>query len=404
MPHSRFLPVTGATLLAVGLAAVAAAPAGAQSPAPGPQGSSILTLRGSVPDRLSKQKVRITAGKPASRKGSVVTLPTSGGAINAKGTGGTVEHGGTIKLQRGSRSLVLSAPVLRIGSASSLRATVGKRSQALFVVRRPKGSVRLNGLAQTATIQNVYVNLTSGGAKVVNRALRLSGSRAIRPGRFATLTTNAVVRAPASGPVAPAAPTVPLDRPATAVPVAAATVVWRQRSSWLQYIHSGRGTAADGGTTALEGAVAGPVESLPTAGNGDPVAIPYTYSFPFTSGWYDPISGQAAVDFAGALRHKFPAHGIDMYVRNPSVLLNGATSSVAATVGGTAGSVLTEAQGTYVSLDASASPRTQSGNVVTITGIPGRVPTGAGDGVFKGFYPDGDAYGSIDTLQLTLGQ
>lgn len=393
--------------VAVGLALVVAGAAVAPASAATAKatGTSRLTLAGPAATTLKQRGVKVSVVRPGKADSRSFLLPVSGGKVDAKGKTATVEHRGALRLKRGKRTLTLNVPTLQVGKQSKLRVRVGKRSSSLFSVRIPSGAGKLNGTAQTVVLQNVDVRLTAAGARTISAKLGLRGRKAVRAGGFANLLVDAALRPvgstppPSTGP----APAPPIQQPSTVVPVTAAQIVWRQRPSWLQYIQSGAGSNPQGGTTALEGATPGPIESLPTT-NGDLISLPYTYSFPFASGWYDPVSGTASVSFTGGLRHLFPAHTIDLTVRNPRVVLNGAQSQIEATVSGQAGGTVPAATGTYVALNAAASPRTVEGNVVTVTNIPGAVPTGAGAGVFQGFYPDGDPYGGIDRLQLTLGQ
>lgn len=388
--------------LALVVAGVAVAPASAATAKA--TGTSRLTLGGPAATTLKQRGVKVSVVRPGKAEARSFLLPVSGGKVDAKGKTATVQHGGALRLKRGKRTLTLTVPTLTVGKQSKLSARIGKRSSSLFTVRIPSGAGKLNGTAQTIVLQNVDVRLTAAGAKTISGKLGLRGRKALRAGGFANLLVDAALRpVGATPPPSTGTPAPPVQQPASVVPVTAAQIVWRQRPSWMQYIQSGAASNPQGGTTVLDGATPGPIESLPTT-NGDLISLPYTYSFPFASGWYDPATGTASVSFTGGLRHLYPAHTIDLSVRNPRVVLNGAQSQIEATVSGQAGGLVPAKTGTYVALNAAASPRTVEGNVVTVTNIPGAVPTGAGAGVFQGFYPDGDPYGGIDRLQLTLGQ
>ncbi|MGX6448416.1 HtaA domain-containing protein [Patulibacter sp. S7RM1-6] len=392
---SPLRPLAG---VALAPAALVAAPAVAGAATTTTSGSTRLTLDGPAATALQRQGVKVSVLGPAKKRSGAFVLPVKGGKVNAKGSVATVQHGGRLRLRHGKRSITLGRMAMKIGKTSKVSGRLGSTTRTLFTVRVPKGAATMNGTTKTVSVQNVDLRLTAGTARALNRSLGLK----LRAGRIANLLTEAIVSAPPATPAPTPAPTTPAPPTSTAVPVVAASVVWRQRTSWMQYVESGR-TAEnpDGGTTTLEGAVAGPVESLPDR-SGNPIAIPYTHSYPFASGWYDPATGTGSIAFSGGIRHRFPSHGIDLSVRNPTIELNGASSKLVATLSGQTGSTLAPTTTEYVALDASASPRTQEGNVVTITGIPGTVPA-ASSGVFAGFYAAGEPYGSIDQLQLTLG-
>ncbi|WP_210496061.1 HtaA domain-containing protein [Patulibacter sp. SYSU D01012] len=388
-------PLAGSLVLVAALAAPAVA--GAKTTA---SGSTRLTLDGPAARTLEQRGVRVAAVAPAKKRSGQFVLPIAGGKVSSARVA-TVRLRGGLRLTRGGRQVVLRSLVLKVGRSSKVTARVGGRSRTLFTVRSPKGAVTLNRAGQSVAVQNVALRLTAGGAKLLSPRLGLTGKQRLSAGTLATLLTDARVAAPVAAP-APTTPATPA--PSTAVPIVAASIVWRQRPSWLQYMETGKAYNGQpdplGGTSALDGAVPGPVEEQRTS-NGSVVAIPYTYAFPFASGWYDTATGRAQIQFAGGLRHRYMDHGIDLTVRNPLVELNGAASRIVATVGNAATSA-PAASTNYVSLDATKAAASLDGNVITITGIPGTFPSDV-SGTFSGFYAAGEPFGSVDALRLTLG-
>lgn len=389
-------PLAGSLVLAAVLASPAVA--GATSAA---TGTTRLTLDGPAARTFEQRGVKVAAVKPATKRSGRFVLPVSGGKVSSAKVA-TVKLRGGLRLSRGGRKVVLGSMVLKVGRASKVTAKVGGRTRTLFTVRSPKGAVTLNRAGQSVAVQNVALRLTPGAAKLLSPRLGLKGKRRLTAGTVANLLTDARVAAPAAAP-APAAPVA--ATPSTAVPITTASIVWRQRPSWLQYMETGRSYNGQpdplGGTSAIDGAVPGPVEEQRTS-NGTVVAIPYTYAFPFASGWYDTATGRAQIQFTGGLRHRYMDHGIDLTVRNPLVELNGAASRIVATVGNAATSAPATSTN-YVSLDATKAAASLSGNVITVTGLPGTFPPDA-TGTFSGFYSAGEPFGGIDALQLTLGR
>jgi hypothetical protein len=403
--------ITGSAALVAALAV----PATVSAATPASTGTTTVTVQGPVATALRTRGVRTTAVGPATTTPARrIVLPVDGGRVNAAGTVATVEHEGGLRLRLGSRSVTLASPVVKLGRRSTVRVRLGGATRTVFTLRTSSGALALDGAKGTATTKALDLQLTATGVRLISARLGLRGQRRLPTGRFARVKVDARLgtgsgtgggTSTGAAPATPA-PAGPPAQTSTAVPVVSAAVVWRQRPSWLQYIETGRTAGGepdpDGGTSALDGATAGPVEQLRSS-NGNVVAIPYTYAFPFTSGWYDPTTGRASVSFGGGLRHRYIDHTIDLRVQSPTIELDGASSRLVATVSGQQGAPPEGVRGAYVALDATKAQASRDGNVVTITGIPGAVPTGAGGSVFSGFYPDGDPYGSIDALQLTLG-
>jgi hypothetical protein len=258
----------------------------------------------------------------------------------------------------------------------------------------------------------VKVRLTRAGARLVRRRLGLDS---VRAGTLGHLSARATVPAGgtggdggsggggagrgggqtppactpdyASGPIEPAPPAA--ARPAGAVDIAGATIAWRPRASFIQYVNSGEGA------TASDGATAAAPETAP--GSSEPLV--YAFGFELEPGsWYDPATGTAGVLAHGSVRFRYSGHGIDITVRDPEIALDGASSNAVFTLGGASCTDLDDVRGTMLDLI----PGTPATNGATrdYGAIPARI-TATGSSMFSGFYLPGDAWGSI-AVALTV--
>ncbi len=344
--------------------------------------ATTVTLDGPAAATLRAQGVRFVAIPPATLKGKDLQLPTRSFA------GSTMTHSGGLQLRgRPGRTLALT----------SVRRTAGRRPLLTVMLAGRRASLaRLS----SATAPTMTVNAVT--AEVIRRRLglsraprgRLGSLRTVAgalsgpstpttttpsPGSTATPTspttpepgkkTVCAAAAPGSAP-GPARPT----RPATARDVVTGSLTWHVRDSFTDYIASGEGTSA------VDGAVA-------AAPSGSP-PLAREFSFPFRDGWVDPVSGAAAVRFTGCVRFTYAAHGIAIEAQEPEIeLAPGAARAVYRFSGASAKA------GRSVLGDLTWAAPATSGETRTWNQIPAKIPVGAADSVFAGFYFPGDPFG-----------
>ncbi|HEY4097123.1 MAG TPA: HtaA domain-containing protein [Baekduia sp.] len=395
--------------------AALALPAGVGA-APAGSGTSVLRLEGAAARALSAQGVKVGAVAPAKAAGTRLTLPVATASV---GVGATLGYGGGVRLKAGKRSVTLSALRLSLAKDSRLRARVGGRTVTVLTVAGARRDV--DKARGTVALKGASVRLTAAGAAAVRRALHL---RRLAPGTLGRLTVDArrgaaggttgggtgaapgsgTGSAPATGPGAPGTTTPsapgttapanpgppPLARPATAVDITAATITWHVRDSFIQYINAGEGTTVSAGATA----------DPPSVQPGSSVPLTYAFHFPFTGGWYDPVSGAVRVTYAGTVTFGFRAHGIKLTAADPEIELAGGGSRA---IFRTANAGETPSRGVLETLSPAAAAGTThspDGTAHAYTQIPGAIPADAGASVFAGFYAAGDPFGWI-TVELT---
>lgn len=374
--------MTTAAMLA---ALAAAAPA---------HGATTIATTGAAADGLRAQGVRITAVSPARATRTRIRLPIAAGTVAGSAT---LDHGGSVRLRRGRRSVTLSRWQARLGTRATLTARVAGRR--MTVLQGPAGSrLKLDSASETASLAGARVTLTRAAAAVIKRRL---GLRRAPRGALGRVTVAASLRgAPPARPLtpSPAAPGSPgggggtttpspaadplptLARPASATDATAATITWHVRESFIQYINGGEGTSTSGGATSAP----------PTVEEGSPEPLVYEFHFPFASGWRDGASAKAALSYTGNVNFSYRAHGIDMDAQAPEIELNGADSRAIFRIDGKR-EVLVDLDLTKAA-SISTSP---DGHTHTYERVPGFIPEGTGDSVFAGFYLPGDEFGWV---------
>lgn len=341
--------------LAVVLVAVLAAPVAARA----------ATLEdafslGPTATALRAQGVKLVPVPPAEITGPAWTLPVQ------QRRGKTVIHAGGLLLRRGSRTLVLTSLRTPASGPGSVTALVAGRRLAIARVSA-----------------NSRVSLNAAFTRIVRRRLALPHTVSATFGvlRRSPVLTGAPVT---PEPAAPSTPTSPgtgtttstpaaLERPATAKDVAAATITWHIRDSFVEYLD---------GTGPLDGAVA-------AAPSGSPSLV-REYRLPLQSGWYDPATGRADVRFTGGVRFYHVAHGLEIEARNLEVQLVPGSSLALADFSGAA--VTKPGRGPLVNLTFAA-PAVAPDTTATWAKLPGTIPAGADTSVFAGFYFPGDDFG-----------
>ncbi|HEV7496286.1 HtaA domain-containing protein [Baekduia sp.] len=395
----------GRSVLCCCIVGAIALPAGASAATPAGSGTSVLTLQ---TEALGVLGVTTSAVAPARAKGSRFTFPVTTASV---GTAATLGHAGGLRLRAGTRSVVLSAPRVRLAKDSRLTARIGKATVTVFTVDGAKR--KLSSTAGAVTLRGAKIRLTVAGAAALRRALHL---RRLSPGVLGTLTVDAKRSATTTGSEPSGAPTpggtttapggttttpgpsapidlggpAPLARPATAVDVTAAAITWHVRESFIRYINTGEGTATSGGATA----------DPPTVLPGSSVPLVYDFHFPFKDGWYDPVSKTARVTYAGTVTFTYNDHGIKFTASDPEIEIAAGTTSRA--IFATANMTPVK-RGVLVKLDPGAAASTvhsPDGTDQAYAQIPGSIPADAGASVFAGFYVANDPFGWI-SVDLT---
>jgi hypothetical protein len=395
----------GRSVICCCIVGAAALPTGAGAATPAGSGTSVLTLQTVV---LGVDGITTSAVAPAKAKGSRFTFPVKTASV---GTAATLGHAGGLRLRAGTRSVVLSAPRVRLAKDSRLTVKVGKATVAVLTIDGAKR--KLDATAGTVALRRAKVRLTVAGAAALRRAL---GLKRLSPGVLGTLTVDAKrgtttgagttgATTPAGGTTTTPGPTTttpgpatpvdlggpaPLARPATAVDVTAASITWHVRDTFIQYINTGEGTTASGGATA------GPPTVRP--GSSEPLA--YDFHFPFKAGWFDPVSKTARLAYAGTVTFTYQAHGIKLTATDPEIEIAGGASRA---IFVTANTGTTAKRGVLVKLDPAAATVAHSpdGASHTYSQIPGSIPADAGASVFAGYYVAGAPFGWVDVDFIT---
>ena len=376
------------TLLLAALIASLALPAGALAA----EGSTSIDLGGPALSKLRSQGVKLVAKRPAKLARGTLTLPVRQGVV---GSVAYLNHGGSLSLRKGKKVVKLTRLQSLLGTKSHLNATLGDRRLKLLEISGTTPS--LNASVGSASARNVKVTLTATAARAIKKGLKLKRAPS---GRFGRATVDALVDGtgtspgggdgpgpgggdgpPSSGPITDEPPV--LARPATAVNITSATVVWHVRDSWIRYV------STEEDVQAIEGATPG----APVAGDQHPCAdapnaaappLVYSYTLPFASGWHDAASGQAAIYTSGGAHFSYPGHGIDLKARNLEIELTGATARVIARFAGSGSSNPGDKRAVLVNL---AAP---------VAGLyKGSIPSGGSESVFGGFYTPGAGFGCV---------
>ena len=381
--------LTGALVIT----ALAAAPAAASDAPVG--GTTTLELEGSAAATLRGQSARLSTLRPAVSSGVTAALPVRRARI---GRTALLDHGGSVRLRARRRTLTLQDVRVDLGAQPSLSARVAGTRLTLGWVRLQRWP--LDAQARTVDVASARVVLTRLGAATLRRRL---GLRRTPRGQLFRLAVSAKPGGTLSAPAATSTTTGPaspqpvsaeitseppvLARPATAVDIASATVGWRVRESFIQYIASGEGTRVSGG------AVAG----RPTTTESNDAPLVYDFAFPFASGWYDPPTGTAAVYSGGTVNFSYAARRIDLNTSAPEVELNGGASRTIMRFSGSGGTDLGNKRTVLVNLNPAGAASTSvsaDGRTRTFEKIPATIPEGTNDSVFAGFYFPGDPFGS----------
>jgi hypothetical protein len=386
--------VAAAAAVGASPAAAAAEPAGASA-----IGGGSVTLavggKGRAAEALAAAGVKVGAVAPAKRRGKRVTLPVRSVAV---GTAATVALRGGIGFKAGKRSLKLRSIRVRLTARrATVSARAGDRRLVVFTARSTKRRAKLDEAKVTATLADAELALTPKAARLLRAKLAAGG---ISSGALGQLGVDAKsdrgsggrrggggsgpgAGAPQAGPIKDEPPI--LARPAGAIDVTSAALVWRPRESWIQYINGGQGTSV------FAGAANGPSETRP----GHSESLVYSFlGFPFKSGWYHAATGTAAIYFRGGVGFRWSAHGIDFSAADPEIEINGEASRAIFTFNGTENTRYDDQRGVLVDLQPDPIQKPPGGEIV-YSDVPGAVPADTGASVFAGFYPADAAFGTM---------
>lgn len=369
------------------LAALLALAVPATAGAAGPTGSTKLTVLPGKAKQLKKRGISLAGIGGARTSGRQSRLQIGSGRIGEGGA--AVNHRGALRLRAGKgrtrRAVVLRQIRVQLGPAPRLTAKIGgRRSKRRAVFDLRGGRAAINGTAQTAQLLGARAVWRRAALRTVRRKLRAK----VPAGALGTVQTRAAVLLdqPHSEPVSD--PLALLPRPATAVDVSGPALTWHVRDSWVRYVGSEV-------TEVLEGAAALPVypgESHPCPDNptkGNPLA--YSYALPFGQGWYDPVSGTAALSYAGGLRFAYPARAIDLTLRNPIIELNGPASRAIFSLRGSGATAYPDSRAAIMSLDTSRPLIGSTPGTLSTDGQIKATLNADGEKVFAGFYTGANA-------------
>lgn len=382
----------------VSVAAAVAAPTAVAAPG---SGNAKLTLGGSgkAARSLAAEEIRTSASWPARKRGRRVTLPVRSVRV---GKAATVGLRGGIAFKAGKRSLRLKAFEAKLtASRATVTAKAGKRRVPVFVARLAKGRAKLDRSATTARLAGAKLALTPRGARLLRSKLAAGGVSSGAIGRLRLGARPADSGTPRSGELGQEPPL--KARPATAVDVHDVSIDWYPRDSWVRYVSSGVGKRdgihVGGGATKLPATLTSshPCSDVAYSGSG---SFEYGYRFTPRSGWYDPVSGAAAVYGSGSVRFVWASHQIDLAAANPEIELDGSSSRAVFAFTGQGDTAFTDQRADLLSLALADQPEL-SGNRRTYTAVRGRLTTN-GQSVFAGFYPPpGDGFGCVTTSFTT---
>ncbi len=390
MGERRLVAALGLALaLAAGLALAATASAATGA------GAVRIKLDKRAAKSLHEAGIELAATGSASSHGRALRIPVGGGTV---GSTAQLANRGGLQLRAGAtgaRRRVARLRSLRtVIAAGRGYVTARYRGQQLTLLRiGAVGEVPFDPLTGAVAVAKAPVRFERSTAATLADRLGIKRLRA----RLGTVRIEAdVTAAPAEQAEPPLRP-----RPGTAVDITSATLSWRARVSWIDYLHA---AGEQGGTRTSGGATDRPAEVIP------PSTQPrvYQYDFPFAAGWIDAASGTANVGFSGTVTYYklIQPFGIDLDTSNLEIELGGPEPRAIATLNGRGNNADQQnRRAVVVDLDQSAViPVVTSGpdgTTYTWTDIPGIVPDGNTAWPIAGYYQPGGEWGSM-TVSLTV--
>ncbi len=185
-----------------------------------------------------------------------------------------------------------------------------------------------------------------------------------------------------------------LARPLTAVAVENVSVKWFPRASWVRYVATGEGTIASEGALAVDSEASACAGSAATHETAEPassgLSFPYEVDFAPAASWFDPASGEAAIDGAGSVSFRYRGHTINLTGSEPEIQLNGASSQAVFRFSGSEGTPYPNQRVALLSLATTGQPTattTSEGKTTYTYSLMRGSLTADGEKVFAGFYP-----------------
>ena len=387
----RLLIVASAVLAAALVLGGAASGAGSATPGSAYAGALTIKLDKRAAKSLRSDGVALQGTGATDSTGRRLSVPVSGGTASSTAQ---LTNAGGLKLtapgrKKGKRRVARLRQLRTVIADGSGYVTAHLRGQQVTLLRFGSvGEAPFDPLTGHVGVTGTPVKFERSTATALADRLGVTRLRA-KLGEASIEAT--VTPAPAEQTEAPVRP-----RPAGAVDVVSATLTWRARVSWVDYLHA---AGDQGGTRSSNGAIDGPAEVIAPSTD----ARVYQWDFPFASGWYDAASETATVGFNGTVTFfkLIQPFNIDLDASKPEIELAGAAPRAIFTLDGRRNNADQQnRRAVVVDLDqAAVSPVVTTGpggTTYTWTGIPGRVPDGATAWPIAGYYQPGDAWGSVD--------
>jgi hypothetical protein len=136
-------------------------------------------------------KVKLSAKGGATKSGKTVTLPITGGQLDATNGSGPVQDGGKIQLKKGKNKASLKSIVTTFGAGGGISAKLNGKKAKLATISG--GTVSRAGFGGKVT--DAVAKLTKKGAKALNKALGITrgGFKAGKLGKISTTTVPSTV-------------------------------------------------------------------------------------------------------------------------------------------------------------------------------------------------------------------
>lgn len=402
-------------MLSTALVATAVLVVAPAAPAANASGVTLkIAGKGAAAKALRAAGVEVTAIAPAKRRGKRLTLPVSNISV---GSAAMASLRGGLRFEVGEQVVRLRSLRLRLTTtAATLSAKAGKRRVGVFKAAPTNGKAKLDRAADSARLTGARLALTGKGAKLLRKRLGLGvlpagglgklGVDAKREGGGSNGPGKGRPGGPGGGPPKSGPiynePSI-MQRPGSATDVSGIAITWYPRDSWVRYVASGVGAQdgffATGGATkgAPTNTASHPCSDVAYPGSGE---FDFRYDYAPKSGWYDPVSGKAALYGQGTVRFRWQSHTIDLAASDPEIELAGDDSRAIFRFDGEDGTTYDGQRAVLVELDQTGQPTSSGGGTFTYTAMRGAL-TADGESIFGGFYPTGDGFGCVSVSFTT---
>lgn len=350
------------------------------------KGEAELGLSRDTWKRISRSRVTHRLTGPARVIGGRPVYPVRSGSIDGNRTRARLAGGFTLVSPKGRQVRVGITRFVRNGATARLEGRVDGRAMTVF--RVDGSSLRVNPATSRVEVVGGRTVMSASFASVAKQRAGLRQARnGLAWGSLYMTWIDEIVPDVEPPPLPD-----PFERPVAATDLAGATLTWRVRESWVQYVSSGDDPAA------LAPAIAGPEEEITPF-----PPLVYEFTFPFSGGWVE--DGQdgvvsASVKGSGGVSFRYCGNstvfkGINFEVRNPELEVEAGVWRLVFGVEGIDGTPFTGSRAVVVQFDPSGvRPTEGAGGVTSWQHVPGSIPPGA-KGVFGGFYGVGAPFGSI---------